>query len=74
MTRLWQPIDTSPRDGKPFLGYLEPLQVPYFVCWWATSVKDGITPYICILGIGELYDPLLHPTHWMPLPEPPAPA
>jgi hypothetical protein len=66
----FQPIDTSPRDGKPFLGYLGGLKVPYFVCWWSTKIKDG-QPYICILGIGELWDHKLFPTHWMPLPAPP---
>jgi hypothetical protein len=67
----WLPIETSPRDGTPFLGYLAKLNVPYFVCWWSTSIKTG-KPYICILGIGELYDITLFPTHWRPLPPPPA--
>ncbi len=62
-----QLIGSEPKDGKPFLGYLGGLQVPYFVCWWGTSIKTG-KPYICILGVGELWDHKLFPTHWAPLP------
>ena len=66
----WRTIESAPQDGTPFLGYLGGLGVPYFVCWWGARVSNG-EPYICVLGIGELYDFELFPTHWQPLPAAP---
>ena len=64
----WQPIETAPKDGTVFLGYKlgqfrECYKVPRDDCdmWWfgGTSGADDLFPNI-------------KPTHWMPLPKPPA--
>jgi hypothetical protein len=54
----WQPIETAPKDGSPFLA-LEGAR--HFDCWWHDA------------GCGEFYwmdeaDSEPNPTHWMPLP------
>lgn len=69
----WQPIETAPKDGKPFMagwfGYV-PEQAHYdlgsecFVKWtWQKGLKieDGDTP--------NYFE--VQPTHWAPLPNPP---
>jgi Protein of unknown function (DUF551) len=68
----WQSIETAPRDGTHILAYRMPIGIrvtnmtnpPTVVHWFYdgfyTSVNelDPETPF--------------NPTHWMPLPEPPA--
>lgn len=67
MAALWQPIETAPKDGEPFLGtnarYAYSLQrcgVYYWDRWcWRHQVDDYGDP------------PATWLTHWMPLPAPP---
>lgn len=64
----WQPIETAPKDGTVFLGCkLGQFRECYKVqradcdmwCFGGTSGADDLFPNI-------------KPTHWMPLPKPPA--
>jgi len=54
----WQPISTAPKDGSLFLG---------------CHAKHGFIEIMRYNGIGFGRDqfPVMFPTHWMPLPEPP---
>lgn len=67
----WQPIETAPRDGTPFLAAHEMGGV-ISITWY------GKTSHIPLYGWCQGDDPedidLWHPTHWMPLPAPPASA
>ena len=58
-TRKWQPIETAPKDGTPFLG-CDPDYI--FVAIWDRGNRVHLTD----TGRGFCY-----PTHWMPLPPPP---
>jgi len=60
----WQPIETAPQDGSPVLAY-DPTwyDVPHPMLW------NGAT--WCLWFQSDRYDGF-RPTHWMPLPEPPA--
>lgn len=60
----WQPIETAPKDGTPVMLWPgAPIWTDeVFPCvGWMTSV--GL--WICARGY-------VSPTHWKPLPEPPA--
>ena len=64
----WQPIETAPKDGTRILAYgLERKRywIVDVVRWHqpGNPVHDGF-------WIGTHYT--IKPTHWMPLPEPPA--
>jgi hypothetical protein len=68
MRDQWQPIDTAPKDGSPFLAY------------WLRRHTDGkryeaAQPYVVAHYQGNhLYPSWIGddtPTHWQPLPEPP---
>jgi hypothetical protein len=76
----WQPIETAPKDGTPFLtfsqyaadnpreGALGTKSTPVLVMAWLPSDRE---PYP-VDEHGDWHD--LHcydPTHWMPLPVPP---
>lgn len=62
----WQPISTAPRDAvTPILVY-DPCE------------RDGTEPFVAywdrFTGGGwrdSAYGDICHPTHWMPLPDPP---
>lgn len=58
----WQDISTAPKDG-PILGYAEGV---YTVVKWCGSYWS-LTVCGAYAGDGEWW-----PTHWMPLPAPPA--
>jgi len=66
----WQPIETAPRDGTWFLGF-EPgkhLEDQNRVWKW---VDDG-ADWQGFVDAADMNDYDEQPTHWMPLPEPPA--
>lgn len=75
-TESWQPIDTAPKDGMQILMYCIPNEVPslkHHVAsgyWRSTDgfLKPGTWRFNHAVG------PSFMPTHWMPLPEPPAAA
>ena len=64
--RVWQPIETAPRDAIIFLGC--PKSMEYYCKW-----RKGKW---CYWGLGD-YDNMdwvelpFIPTHWQPLPNPP---
>jgi hypothetical protein len=61
----WQPIETAPQDGKAILGYADGIMTT--VTW------SGRYWNLCEAG-SFAEDGEWNPTHWMPLPEPPAEA
>lgn len=72
-TPQWQPIDTAPKDGTSILlgrftgnpkEQHEGLQA---VDWYRTPAKDA-----GFIGFGKFNAQYWPPTHWMPLPPPPA--
>lgn len=76
-TEGWQPIETAPKDGTPFLGYLPADRFPA-VCFWqaydqADAKEIGADGYWAF-GEELISDVEGHAviTHWRPLPEPPS--
>lgn len=57
----WHPIETAPRDGKPFLAYDGRAVAEVY---WAKPWAE----FVYTLS-GGTYG--TRPTHWMPLPEAP---
>jgi hypothetical protein len=72
MSNNWQPIETAPKDGTIILVCEDFLC--YSVSWqkWYTPYNDWYYDW-CIPNflIDNIYSDgiILHPTHWMPLPE-----
>lgn len=70
----WQPIETAPIDGTPFLGYLPQASwhkdlVPSMAVF---SIRDTCIVFDAQWKANDECDPAdWLPTHWMPLPEPP---
>lgn len=79
----WMPIETAPRDGTAVLvmrnnwpgcknGVAEECNGhnTYVAEWWTGEGKGGA--WVCYMD--AVLDPIcpITPTHWMPLPEPPA--
>lgn len=60
----WRPIESAPKDGTPILTYCP--QGPKYGKWAVRQNvwRDGAWQYS--------NQPYWPPTHWMPLPEPPA--
>jgi uncharacterized protein DUF551 len=60
----WQPIETAPTDGREVLlfarGLHGPRDVSFAVGQWSLQSEDWFWAFA------------IRPTHWMPLPEPPA--
>lgn len=69
----WQPIETAPKDGRHVLLAVtnDPPNFPGYVsegyyeedrdCWYQANTHWT-----------DQFDGALYPSHWMPLPEPPA--
>ena len=67
----WQPIETAPKDGLILMSFYYtndtfPTEQFTQITYWSDSEKgwDGIATSIRLGAIT--------PTHWMPLPKPPA--
>lgn len=68
----WQSIETAPKDGTPILVARQHKAFGWVRGWARWEDVRGISGWISrgFFPIpGELG--LAHPTHWMPLPEPP---
>jgi hypothetical protein len=64
----WQPIETAPKDGTRFLAFGGILE-GVVECRYSQDGKCWVTdPYV----IYEDDRPSRQPTHWTPLPDPPA--
>ena len=64
----WRPIEEAPKDGTCIMvgaGKWEPE-----VACWSDSV--WLTGWYCGGGRSDSYGPSFNPTHFMPLPPPPA--
>jgi hypothetical protein len=59
----WQPMETAPLDGTPFLGILSGGEMVVISC------GHGELGFV-VHASGDEINPLYF-THWMPLPEPP---
>ena len=71
----WQPIETAPKDGQSVL----------LVRYTGVIPRTKLYPFQIVVGFWEITEWMaqnseyykqrdyeaLHPTHWMPLPEPP---
>ena len=73
----WQLIETAPKDGPPVLLGANDWPLP-FVGWWindkarwaAAGIFNGRYAGHC--GGRSAISAIPQPTHWMPLPAPPA--
>ena len=65
-SHTWQPIETAPRDGTPVLCYLPQGGGAYGSAILEARHNGDIYGWQSGNGM------MLRPTHWMPLPEPPA--
>ena len=64
----WQPIETAPRDGRPFLAVVD--GAVRKVYWGKTSHIAWVGFNVCDQGPEDCE--LCEPTLWMPMPKPPA--
>lgn len=61
--RLWRPIETAPKDGTIIDLFNGAVRVP--------NCKFNVQRNVWIWAHDGTKTGLEHPTHWMPLPEPP---
>ncbi len=61
----WQPIETAPKDGTQILGFADGRMA--VVQWWEDFRYWSLVVCGAYADDGEWW-----PTHWQPLPEPPA--
>jgi len=72
----WQPIETGPTDGTVVLLYLP--NTNEIITGSSSGHRSATTQKLLweetLSGYGQDWDPALFddPTHWMPLPAPPA--
>ena len=64
----WKPIETAPKDGTWIMVSAGEWE-PEAACW---SESVWLTGWYCGGGRSDSYGPSFDPTHWMPLPPPPA--
>lgn len=65
IAREWQPIETAPRDGTPFLAHDHSWDRPISIRWhrpWQKWVINGV-----LLDLGDWGEPAF----WAPMPVPP---
>lgn len=62
----WQPIETAPHRGQVLLY----LNGDMYVGVWTQNPYTGDEAF-AVADLGEHGRAIVHPTHWMPLPEPP---
>lgn len=76
----WQPIETAPRDGTPFLAWCDAWQgeingIEYRKFAAVISGKPGSSDRdgnkVWWPGDGDAYAVWVRATHWQPLPTPP---
>lgn len=66
----WQPIETAPKDMSDIIVWGP--DVPTQTAYWAPDwYGDKSKPGWMASNLDEEYGAFIHPTHWMPLPEPP---
>lgn len=64
----WMPIESAPKDGSYVL--LSGIELPVWQgSWVGTSGRYAINGWTRFNSV----DTGWHPTHWMPLPDPPTP-
>lgn len=75
----WQPIETAPTDGTSILVFCprqpdERIADEWFVVRWMTALEDGDSNWIVYRQVGRRPFAVIirNPTHWTPLPAPPA--
>lgn len=68
----WQDIETAPKDGTVVLLAMTDHHRSIFAGWW-THERVMIPYWKTMSNWGRNLDREYQPTHWMPLPEPPAP-
>jgi hypothetical protein len=61
----WKPIETNPRDGKPFIARGEVYHGAAFECQWKINVWSAEPWFNCIKN-NTLPEHCV--THWIPLP------
>lgn len=67
----WQPIESAPKDGKPFLAYRAG-SYPAIARWRDGRVRTLQEEIALLEHLRWIQHSDL--THWMPLPDPPAAA
>jgi hypothetical protein len=66
----WQPIETAPIDGRVFIAYNQ-FTGPYMTAAKPMPPNGDVRfPMYCWHGVKGTWFP--RPTHWQPLPDPPA--
>jgi hypothetical protein len=57
----WKPIETAPKDGSCVLAWFDDAEHHFLLYWLNDAWRFK----------GTHINPIIEPTHWMPLPEPP---
>jgi len=65
LVQEWQDISTAPKDGTPLLAWENEARGP-FKCWWNADWSKAEAYWT------DDADSEPQPTHWRPLPDPPA--
>ncbi len=68
----WQPIETAPRDGTEILIFEPASAAKIHVVSWQESEDYKVWCYAEEV-LSDICPEGAEPTHWMPLPQPPAP-